>query len=171
MFREYPELKEYKEFNGLSNAEMAFVWHVSNPTSDLVLTIEDLSERRKAAYEKIWGNTNDTRYVDYVSGNIPEKVRAGCERMRNFNPSTRMRAKMMTDQMFSDFETIMKKKMSENDDPVKIKAMAEVKLKIAGELPDLIKRLEGGFGFKDEIKDSDKREPTFMDNILEELER
>lgn len=171
LFKEYPELKEYKEFTEIkSNDELLFVWHYANPTSDIA-KIESIDLRIEAAYEKVFGKTNDTRQVQYLMGDFPENVRAAIERMKNFKPSARMRAKLMTEKTFNDFEKIMFMDVY-GEDVGEMKKLADLKMEIAEQLPGLIKQLEGGFGIKEvDSKGKEARVPSYADNVHDAMAR
>ena len=171
LFREYPELKEYKVFVDVkSNDELLFAWHYGNPTSDIA-KIEDIKERAKQAYEKVWGVTNDTKYIQYLRGDFPDQVRAAVDKMKSFKPSARMRAKMMTEKTFNDFEEIMHMDIGASDIG-EMKKLADIKMEIASQLPELIKQMEGGFGIKEvDAKGKEIRTPTYADTIHDALSR
>jgi hypothetical protein len=171
MIRDYPELKEYKEFVNMKNDELRFAWEFGNPTSETA-KIEDIQQKRKVAYEKVYGNTKDTRQVQFLMGDFPDTVRAAIEKMKSFKPSARMRAKMMTENTFNNFETIMNKDLSGFDDVDEIKKYTELKLKISAELPALIKQMEAGFGIKEvDAKGKEVRVPTYADGLHDAISR
>ena len=170
LFREYPELKEYIEFSNLKNDELLFAWHYGNPTSDIAV-LKDKKDRIEKAYHKVWGKTNDTRMVQYFNGDFPENVRTAIDKMMSFKPSARMRAKLMTEKTFNDFEEIMHQDIT-GLDTADIKKVAELKMDISKQLPDLIKQMEAGFGIKEvDAKGKDVRVPTFADSLHDAMSR
>lgn len=171
MLREYPELRTFDEFKELSNDDLNFVWWIANATSELS-NITDLKERRKQAYIKVWGKEN-TDQILYLEGRYSEKVRAAIERMKNFNPSVRMRAKMMLYKTMNDFEGIINVDITTITDPDELKKHTDVRTKVLGALPDIIRQLEQGFGISEEAeeKDDKTRQATYWDKVMDYSEQ
>lgn len=151
---EYPELVEYKEFKGLSARELKLCWYVGNRTSPIANYRKEQRYKKalSMAYGKIGAKRKDVQ--DMLNGNIPDNILKGIKRMATFNPSVRLRAKFATEYIFDRLNELIE--ISEQD----MKAMdfddrkkyTELIIKISAEMPDMIKRMEGGYGIKVEVK-------------------
>lgn len=175
--RQYPELKEIAEFDKLTTGELLFVWWYSNSTSPIVKD-ENLSEKQrsmKAYYEAFKSHPNEDRQRDYYSLNFPDKVRLAIDRMRKFEPTVRIRSKMISETILENFEKMSKVDMSdfeEIDPETNIKTInwtgrnnyVTSAKTILQTLPDLIRQVEEGFGVKDR-KGSDNNGEKAIDRF------
>ncbi len=171
VFRDYPELNDYPELKALSHDEMLFVWKYANDTSE-INGIENDKVRSKKAYKLVFGETNDTQQQKYAACDFPPHVRAAVEVMASFKPSARMRAKLMVEKTFEDYETILHADLPTEVD--ELKKVMELRLKISKDLPDLIKLMEQGFGIRNEVeetKEGDRRQASYMDNIHDHMSK
>ncbi len=161
-FLDYPELSEYEEFTVLNLKDFRFVWQYANKTSPT-------EGNKKKSYIAVYGETNDTRMSKFLDGSFPADIRAAIEVMKNFSPSVRMKSKMMVEKIFNDYDQIANIDLTglENEECKKVMSM---KQDVVKNLPDIIRRMEEGFGIKlEEKKESDNRENTLMDKIHDTL--
>jgi hypothetical protein len=159
MRKDYPELKDFKEFELLKAREIKFCWYMGNKTSplvkkklkgkDLVLAAVD------ACYDERAKDVNATVKA-IMNGDIPRSLLDGIARMSSFNPSYRLRAKWMNEYVFEKLNSlVVLDSMAEtamNLDPDQKKKYADLAIKISSEMPDLVTRMETGYGVKLEKK-------------------
>lgn len=159
--RQYPELNDVAEFKKLTTGELLFVWWYSNQTSPLVKD-ENLAEKQRAmgAYDKAFkSHANEQRKIDYYSLNFPDYIRLAIDRMKKFEPSIRIRSRMISETILENFEKMSKVNM---DDFVETDENGAKTINWTGRnnyvtsaktilntLPDLIRQVEEGFGVKD----------------------
>lgn len=177
---EYPELRDIPEFSDLSSDEILFAYYMGCPTSRYVLHEDSRGGERnkiqhciKASFGDSLSDVNKTKYLN---GNIPEPIRMAIERFKQFNPSARMRAKIMIDKVFDTYESILNpdedmQSVLKTDLETQVKFISASQ-KIAAALPDLIKLKESGFGVSvsgsDTVfKGTEDGDPTLLDLALQ----
>lgn len=155
--RQYPELNNVPEFDKLNISELLFVWWFSNPTSPLV-TDDNLPEKQRAgfAYEEAFANKNEDVRNEYLSLNFPDRIRLAIDVMRKFNPTVRIRARMIVEKILSKYEKMVDVEMDEfktidKDGNEEINwtgrnNYVSSAAKISETLPRLIEQVEQGFG-------------------------
>lgn len=160
--RQYPELLSIEEFKKLSVSELLFVWWYANPTSPLVRD-ENIADKFRAveAFKKAFKkNLDEQRKTDYYSLNFPDKVKLAVDRMMNYSPTARIKSKMIIEEIFDNYQKMVKVDMSEfvtveiGDDGKESKTInwagrnsyINSTAKISETLPQLIRQLEEGFG-------------------------
>lgn len=155
--RQYKELKDSPEFTQLTNKELLFTWWFACPTSPFVMNEYPTRERMDAAIGKSFGKMDAKMHAEYVALNFPERVRVAVEKMRSYRPDLRVRSKLMIEDIFNRFETMIQ--TSDNDfhkfdsegsyvgiDWTAKKQYMDTMKMIAGELPGLVNQLEESFG-------------------------
>lgn len=147
----YPELNSIPEFKPLSPQEMRFVWAYALPSFNGKWDTD--RARMGESYYFAFGEGNSDIKQRYVAGNMPEQVKIAIERMKKFNPSARMRAKDMVNNMFTLFETMTNRKDSDFiDDKTKefnasaFNSYVNSCEKVSSMMPKIIEQLETGFG-------------------------
>lgn len=177
MLSEYPELANVPEFVVLNNAELVFVWMIANRTSYLCRDNEP--DRPKAIASALELSKLDARLPDklkkeYREGIFPQKIMAAIQKMQLYNPSLRVRAKIISEKAFKNIE----KMIDVADEELKFMAVDEKKKyadfakTVTNTLDDLITSMENAYGVK-ELKVKKKtddltREPTLMDRVMSE---
>jgi len=112
----------------------------------------------------------DAKKSRFLSGDFSSHVSEAIEAMSRFNPPMRMRARIMVEKNFIDFENISNINIEDKDFDEQ-KKLVELKLTVAAKLPDLIKQLEEGFGIRTQKEVDEKgRQPSFADNIHDLME-
>lgn len=166
MRTEYPELVKYVEFKDLSNKELIFVWYFANQTSPY-FGIEDHRHKVALCIKEAFGKTLEPHLIDnYMNANYPEKVRVAIQKMNRFNPSVRMKGKMMFEKIMSDWQVILSRNVNKMTTKEK-EAHVGLTQKISAGLPNIIEQIEDSFGVKISSK-KDTVQFTEMDIILSE---
>jgi hypothetical protein len=159
MRKDYPELKDFKEFESLKAREIKFCWYMGNKTSPLVkkklkgkgLVLAAVD----ACYDERAKDVNATVKA-IMEGDIPKALLDGIARMSSFNPSYRLRAKWMNEYVFEKLNSLVvldvMAETAMNTDPDQKKKYADLAIKISSEMPDLVTRMETGYGVKLEKK-------------------
>jgi len=155
MRKDYPELNNFKEFADLKAREIKFCWYMGNKTSPLVkkkLKGKDLVLAAvNICYDERAIEVNKT-VQGIIEGDIPQGILNGITRMASFNPSYRLRAKWMNEYVFEKLNSlVVLDEMAEtamNIDPDQKKKYADLAIKISSEMPDLVTRMESGYGVK-----------------------
>ena len=154
---DYPELKDYKELKELTSREIRLCWLVGNRTSPLASYPK--GKRLKAAISQVYGKASMKRkeVIAMSEGSIPERIMVGMQRMASFRPSVRLRAKLVNEYIFDQLQDIInvteEEKMSMDTDEKK--RYADLVIKVSSELPEIVSRMEGGYGIK--VKDNGER--------------
>lgn len=179
MRNEYPELQTIPEFLFLNEEEMRFVWLIANRTSPFNVIGEHNQAKKGEAYRGALKHSGlgkkigDAQSKEIGSGILPDKLHKGAKRMEIFNPSIRMRAKLMAELMFANQE----KMISITEEELKVMGVGDKKdyaslcKNIADNLENLVPQLENAYGVKDVGKSKGKGEsggPTLMDIVLNE---
>jgi len=181
--RQYPDLWDVEEFVKLSVGEMLFVWWFANPTSPLIAE-DNLPDKNRSikAYEKAFkSHPDENRKTNYYSLNFPDKIRLAIDRMKKFEPSVRIRGKMMLEKIMKNFESMIEVNMDDfkvKDDEGKSTGEIDFTARnnyvnsaktIIQALPDLVSQVEQGFGVKDKGKEieGEKAIDRFHKSILD----
>lgn len=145
---DYPELKGYKEFEDLSSRELKLCWLVGNRTSPIASY--EKKKRLRAALEQCYNSASRNRkeYLEMHEGKIPQKLKEGITKMSTFNPSYRLRAKMLDEYMFDQLQTIVVKTEEEKKtmDIDEQKKYASLMMDVSAKMPEMINRMESGYG-------------------------
>jgi hypothetical protein len=156
LLAEYPELEKYEEFKMLKPYETIFVWWHSCAASP-IFNIDNESVRISEAYKKATEGKreNPVEKKAYTAGKIPDHVKDACIRMRSFNSSARIRAKLMLNKVFDNYEKILNvdpddTSQFENKDGgidwTKKKAFVDAQASIISKLPEMVEMTEHSFG-------------------------
>lgn len=174
MRAEYPELNTVEAFVNLSNAELVFVWLLANRTSPLC---QDKEKNRKVATKKalLWSKLevllSKQLVSEYEQQKFPNKIITALNKMSSYNPSLRMKAKMMNEKMFSNLSRMVDVSEEEfaNMELGAKKQYAELVKTVTNSLDELIVSNEEAYGVKViKKKEAMKKnsEQTLMDSIL-----
>lgn len=171
---DYPELKEYEAFTNLkSPRDLKFVWYVSNRTSPIIR--EPKKRRIKIACEYAYSpstlRTNVRVKAIYEECEIPQDIVEAIDVMARFNPSFRMRAKLLNEHAFEELQSLTyltnEEKMSQDlDDKNKF---ASLLIKTSNALPGMIHAMETGYGVR--IKESKEKQFELQADIEDVIER
>jgi hypothetical protein len=162
LLRLYPELAENKIFKDLSQEDLNFAWYAGNQSSPIDEDTDDYIRYRMAAGVCILSSEEKKRR--YASGVIPDEVKAAINKMKNYSPDARALAKKMTQQAFHNFQKMLNvdvekdflitRKIGKGEDAEEIteidwtgrKSYVDSATKIISELPELVKKMEEGYG-------------------------
>lgn len=156
MKAEFPELAEIEEFKNLSNRDLKFVWYLSNQTSPLVGldTKCKIEEAIEICYN---GKLPDAEKERYFAGSFSDEILKAINRMAMVDPMIRVQAKYNIEYIFGKLQKIIvitDDELNELEADEK-KKYAELAIKIANEMPNLVSLMERKFGIK---KKRDKKE-------------
>ena len=173
MIIDYPELKEYEVFTNITPADLKFVWYISNRTSPIIR--ESKQKRLKMACELAYDekrlSTNARIKSMYVDREFPDNIVEAIMVMANFNPSFRMRAKMLNEHNFNILQSLSY--ISEEErmtwDIDEKKKCAELIVKTTSALASMIVNMESGYGVK--IKKEVKAKFELKANITDVIDR
>lgn len=166
---DYPELASVEEFKELSARDLKFVWFVGNRTSPLATLKTKL--RVKTAYETVYeGYKRDKGLQSQLKeGIIPGKFKDAITRMSQFIPTVRLKAKLETEYIFDAMQNLIFVSAAERtamagEDKKDYQALLS---KISKDLPDLVSKIENGYGIK--VVHKDNRKAEVMINIKDVL--
>lgn len=175
MLLDYPELKEYEIFTKISKRDMTFVWYISNRTSPLLKAEPDKKKRVRRALELAYDKkilSRNQRVMDiYNGGELPSDIVEAINVMASFNPSFRMRAKMLNEYNFEMLQSLsylseIDRAAMDIDDKKKYADLLKTTTSI---IPTMIQNMETGFGVK--VKKEKEETFTLKANISELVER
>jgi hypothetical protein len=147
--KKYPELSTIPEFDDIRSLELIFIWYIANSTSWMYWNYPEIKTRIKKAIEQVYGNAPPLEKVDWLEGKFSPRMKQAIERMYKFKPDVRNKAKEMVDNVFNDYQEVLKMKITEfTDSKGEINTTAYVKSRvdILKQLPEIIKLQEMGFG-------------------------
>lgn len=158
----YPELKRIKEFEGLTAVQLITIWWYANPTSELVLNIEDNKARIVESLKRANFTPDRTLNKDLLKLNFDEKWANAIERMSKVEPGIREKARLMIEKLITNYETMCDPDQYKDKDNLQdIAKFVNATTKIAQELPGLITKMEEGFGVSH--RDEDDEDKTGFD--------
>lgn len=154
LLREYPDLAKIEEFKDLDPKIVRFCWLVGNRTSP-IFNLERW-ERIKRALTIVWGKKYEIipTIKDLVKARdeseIPEEIMRGIFKMNTFNPSYRLKAKLMAEYIFETLNELIVVSPSEiaGMDVDDKKKYADLAIKISSELGGMVERIESSYGVK-----------------------
>ena len=155
----YPELKRIKEFEPLGASELIFVWYYANLTSNIIDIKNDMERVTKALELSRFTPTKAERN-DIINLDFPEKLALAIDRMRRMEPDARFKARRMIEMIISNYENMCNRDHYKEKDEdgnftgdVDITKYVNATTKIAQELPNMIAKLEEGFGVSSRSND------------------
>lgn len=167
LLRLYPELSKEEEFKNLSASDLLFSWYMGIKGSPIS---EDMTPdiRRRTAASKVYRNDDDKRRVYGVDGNLTDEIKIAIKKFEMMSPDARLIAKHMTQKTFEKFQQLLDvdvdkdflitKKIGKGDDAEEIteidwsgrKSYVDSATKIIESLPELIKKIEEGYGITEQ---------------------
>lgn len=170
---DYPELAEIEEFQELTARDLKFVWYVGNRTSPLATLKSGI--RVKESYKLVYEGYNREKdlQAQLRKGEIPSKFKDAIIRMSKFVPSVRLRAKLDTEYIFEAMQGLIfvspsERANMEGEDKKDYQALLS---KISKDLPDLVSKIENGYGTKIVYKDNRKAEiKVNIKDVLDEID-
>lgn len=143
---QYPELSNYEEFSKISKEELLLAWYYAV----IFKGVRDPKERMYMSLRDTYGqNLDDELARKYIDGNYPIGVREAIKRFDSFTLNERLKALSMAQKTVANFEKILETSIDGLIAEGKwkdIKDWQSVVTDINKEMPDLIKRIEDGYG-------------------------
>jgi hypothetical protein len=166
----HPELSTVDEFKPLTAVELRFVWCFSV----LYLDVKNFKDRiTKSVVDSYGKNIDEWDLNKLINNEIPIKLERAIEKMISFDPTPRLKARYITERIFSAYNTIVdidvkeaftvRKKtldgtlIEEEMDWGKLSQFVNATSKITEAIPKMIEELEQGYGFgKSKESDQDR---------------
>lgn len=175
MKEEYPELKDITSFKRLSDEELRFAWYHSNPTSPLIekfrVTENTVEDRIKEAARRSFRDNKVAKHkADMYLEEMPMKIKAACNRMARMAPLQRVESRKLVEKIYKNFKKIVNKNVDEMSIDEQ-KKYSEMALKITNDLPNLISKLENGFGVQEDVSYDEDDKPIKKEGKEEKKEK
>lgn len=165
-FEEYPELRDIAEFAELTSGEYRFVYHYANRTSDLY-EVTPKNVKISKCFDRAFGaRASASSKQNYLTEMFPERVVNALARMREINPTVRIRAKSMVEKIFSSYENILSTAQTENMDMGEAGKFVTLTKTITETLPALVEQMEHPYGVKDKKTNEDRNEENVFDQVM-----
>ena len=152
---QYEELGGFEELKDLSESEILFCWYLGNPTSPFN-EVEDENEKLELCYNETLETVKvpEDEKNEILRGDMPDKFQNGINIMRNFSVSQRLRSYMMTKHIINNLQKIAYLNAGDFDDMDEdaAKKYVDTSIKIAKEMPGMIKALESGYGLSVKVQ-------------------
>lgn len=139
----YPELKRIREFENLQTKALIFVWWYANPTS-YIADIDNDYERASKALEASKYSPTKAVKDNILQLRFTDDLAAAIDRMARFREDIRVRVKEMMENILKTYESMANK--TEDSEGFDIDKYVTVTTKIIDKLPELIEKVEEGFG-------------------------
>lgn len=170
MLTEYPELNSVKEFTELQRqTELTFVWLYANKTSE----IADLPDNERVvlalSQSKLDRSLSPTETREYHNLVFPSSIKMAIDKMRNYSPSLRFRAKTSLEKMFDNIEDMTKLDSDTKADMSMDEKKAYVILvqKSMEVFEEIIPQIESSYGVKEtKRKIGERPAETYMDKAI-----
>lgn len=179
LLRLYPELANDTIFKNLALEDLNFAWYVGNQSSPIDEDIEERTKYQMAANVCI--KTSYEKAKKFSNGDVSDEIKRAIEKMKTYSPDARMMAKKMAQEAFYKFQELLKVdvekdfvkkvKTGKGEDAVETeeidwsgrKAYVDSATKIIEAMPDLVKKIEEGFG----ITGTDKKDRKNGTNAID----
>lgn len=171
LFVDYPELKKFSKLENLRPDDILFVWFYACEASPVNSKKKETSQRDRVkesldlSYYKSDINTISKIDADnMLDGRFSPKIAGAIEQMEKFRVGPRVRARMLTEKMLTNVETILDIDASDTAqfqnkdkevDFAKKKAYVDTVEKGLKIIPKLISSLEGGYDLSEEKEEEE----------------
>lgn len=154
IFKDYPHLRKEESFERLNRSEMMFVWYFACKSSPFVRTEDEQHRAKKSAHVAFGQKGIPEAVAKLTSLDFPEKIRAAIDRMSEYEPGPRIRAKMMIEKALTNFEALIDIDVTDDEnfknkdgevDMGKKNSYTTLTINITKALPVLIQQAERGF--------------------------
>jgi hypothetical protein len=189
----YPELAKIEEFKDMNSLDLKFCWYYAIYFSDIV----DVKEKVRKSIDHSYGDVISRIDKDrFMRLDFPDRIIVAVKKFETFDIGVRFQARMITERQLQAFEKlsiadvdnvgkilIYDEDDKNHEDPIgekrdwtQVNAFVNTQVKINESLPELINRLEEGFGIKTSksvktISGGDIREDYFRKKEEQELEK
>lgn len=172
--RDHPEIANTQEFKDLSHHDLKFVWLYTvyyNPINNKLVH----DERRRvqdALYYAYEDRKSEKDKAKYIAGNFPPHIRTAIKKMETYDLPSRLKARFMIEHTLSVYQDLLMvstKDFEGDDEWDRKKQYVDMSAKVIPLIPQLIKQLEQGFGFKEMSYDVEEGNliSTFHDELTE----
>lgn len=170
---DYPELLAIDEFKNLSSSQLRLCWLIGNRTSP-IFNIDNTRDRVRRALEMVYGlehiKNDDKLQVMYELENgkadIPEEIFNGIEKMNQYIVEYRVKAKLIAQYMFDQLNVLVSSNQNISTmDMDEKKKYADLLIKASSELPEMLRKMENGYGVKVQRKSTNKEVKVTINNI------
>jgi len=179
--KSYPELSRIDEFKSMRSLDIKFCWYYAIFFADE----KSHKDRVKKAIDHSYRYEMDEVMAEqFIKRNFPEDIRAAIKKFESFDIGSRIRAKFTAERMLDGFEKLARTDVDNvgmveifatdnaEGDPIgrkrdwnQVNAYVNSMVKINESLPDLVKRVEEGFGV------TTKTTETIGSNIRDDFQR
>lgn len=152
----FPELRKVPEFVALSDIELKYVWWLSNPTSPFVANGESMDVRKEKAFLKTFDSSDHPDRDDIKAGVIPKRILDAVPVMKSYSVEARFKQRVLDEMVLDEYERIIANGVGKYFDIdsgqfreanwSEIEKYQKVCSNIRSEYPDLLKRIETGYG-------------------------
>lgn len=173
LLQQYPDLKNKPELRERSKGEIYFCWLMGIPGSP-VDEEWPIDQRRKIAARMAFPNDED-KMKAFAFSNLSDEIQSAIRVFERMKPEARMLADRMTQRAFYNFQKMINvdvekdflitkkikgpdgemEEITETDHQSK-KAYTDTVDKIMKSLPEMIDRIEKGYGIKEKKKDEEE---------------
>lgn len=163
---EYPELTEIEEFEKLKGSELKFVWFWANRTSPYYSMKHEKIKVQACIRDAFGDSLTGDEYKRYLSCNFAEHILIAIDKMEKFSPSTRLRAKMTIEKIFTNLEKITDIEKTDLIDLQSRKEYANLAVTVSKNMGDIVKQMENAFGIRyHNSEEKEEKGPTMMDRL------
>ena len=174
--RLYPDINDDPIFKKLAAEDLLFAWYVGIPGSPIDHQMPENVRWRTASAKCILNN--DAKKQKFGMGDFEDDVKQAIREFEKKSPEARLLAKKMTQDTFSKFQKLLQvdvekdflvtKKIGKGEDAEEItemdwsgrKSYVDSATKIIEALPELVRKIEEGFG----ITETKKKEEQVVGN-------
>ena len=176
---DYPELSRFESLKALGkNSDFVFVWYYAckaSPYYESPNKVAKIQACIKKAYTK---GMADGKKKSFLSGDFPEPIKRAIKDVESFEPGPRIRAKIMAEETLAKLEALVMEDVNESDfldednniNYTAKKAYAAMLTSINKDIPDIISKIETGYGVsfidKKDIKQDIDDSTSLMDEFL-----
>lgn len=169
---EYPDLDKVEEFKNLTSTQLSFVWAYANKTSPFYKVEDEKEKISKCCLLAFRKKISKEQLENYLMKQFPDTVALAIPKMEKYNPSFRMRAKLLAERQF----TLIDDMTNQVDGYGGIMSLDEKK-KFAdfintstSVIPKIVDQIENAYGVKlREVKKKDEGGMTDMDKVMDEI--
>jgi hypothetical protein len=138
----YPELNEVPVFKEISSRELKFVWYYTILYNNVTPEKDRIQMAISESYGVIISEEDKQRLIN---GNWSSKLHEAIDKMSSYDLSPRLKSKLMIEQIFQEYQTILKegRASTEMEEKQKFTALSKT---IMENLPMIVKSLETSLG-------------------------
>jgi hypothetical protein len=168
---EYPDLDDVEEFKNLTASQLSFVWAYANKTSPYYKIQDEKEKISKCCLLAFRKRLGREQLEKYLEKDFPDLVVLAIPKMQKYNPSFRMRAKLLAERQFHMIDDMTSQvegygEIMTLDEKKKFADFINTSSSI---IPKIVDQIENAYGVK--LKVVRKKEEggmTDMDKIMSE---